>query len=737
MPALPLKSAAAQMLTVSGVWGQLGGLNNSPSVLYLETVVSPAANGTPESELAELLVPVREVFDLDKLTFDQILQRDLDDHRVATELVPYLLSRPDVPRFFPPILAVVVPFAKNEVLNDYGARDEKREPLQEGWETHTSRFGDIFRLSRTFEISEGKYRRDGAELGLNRHRAKLMVVDGQHRAMAMLAIQRNWLNSWDKSGGEEYKHFYSDIDLSGISVEDLSRIELPVCICMFPDIPAKSAGGLRDVCRKIFLDVNRNARKPSESRNILLDDYDLRAVFTRAVFSLAKMDSGPVHAGNRRLRLRHVEYDNPHDRIQAEKDVALTNVRTIEAAIEWMLVREDDFYTDMTKGASRGQWKRNNARMQRVLGLDEVVSADERREWGITGVSDIRVDAFPHAARGILGDAFGRFWGEVILKFFSTYVPYKKHIEAVDSKATSTAAETGAAKLARQALFEGQGLYFTLQEYTEGRRLARRDNPELPGSKAEQAWGILGGWVAEILQSRAELLLGASKADAVALKRVNRVYNVLRTQAFQIGALMALASLLEVSRSGYSIDVIGQWIDAASAAWAYDGVRDRLLDREAAGLLSVYPGQLSPADWPFFRYLFLEQILYGGESLDPAHTATVGAIVDLGRVMLFEKVKRHHAEQAKRDGEKLSDTALTTKARTILRQALKKSLNVTAEQCDTSLQRGGDALKQLRARKKGQSSDATTEGDAESETTEYMEPAAREEGIIPSANEDV
>ncbi|XNG96408.1 hypothetical protein BCV42_13430 [Vibrio cyclitrophicus] len=45
------------------------------------------------AKLTRQLYPVRELLDFNKLDFDQLLQRDLDDHRVATELIPYLLER--------------------------------------------------------------------------------------------------------------------------------------------------------------------------------------------------------------------------------------------------------------------------------------------------------------------------------------------------------------------------------------------------------------------------------------------------------------------------------------------------------------------------------------------------------------------------------------------------------------------------------------------------------------------
>src|ERR1700733_2004774 len=52
----------------------------------------------------------REIFKVEELSFDELIQRDLDDSRVAHDLIPYLLGDTGQhARFFPPVLAVLVP----------------------------------------------------------------------------------------------------------------------------------------------------------------------------------------------------------------------------------------------------------------------------------------------------------------------------------------------------------------------------------------------------------------------------------------------------------------------------------------------------------------------------------------------------------------------------------------------------------------------------------------------------
>lgn len=694
---LPLQSSARQLLEVNGSWGQFGGTNGSPLVYYLQTSVSPGGSGTPESELASLLVPVREIFAIENLTFDQILQRDLDDHRVATELIPYLIDKPGIPKFFPPILAVVVPFINNQILSHYSEPKKTTVPQGDGaWEKHESNFGGVYSISRFFEVDSATYTRN-AVLGLNRQKARLMVVDGQHRAMALLALQRNLLNSWEQSRGASYKHFYSAINLNSISVSDLDKIELPVCICMFPELTEvqKDAPSLSEVCRKIFLDVNRQARQPSESRNILMDDYDLRAVFTRRIFSLAKSDTGV----SSRLKLRHVEYDNPKDRIQVRKGVAITNVRTIENAIEWLTVRDDEYFTDIRKSLARGNVALNRPRLQRTLELEDYLSPGDLESWGIQ-IAEIATDNFPPAAREQLAKAFDATWGSLIIRFLSEYRPYLWHVDAVEFIYARHESAEGEERLARQGLFEGQGLFFILEKHFLHQEDARgrlgssltpeQKEREVPKTSAELAWKHMERWMRTIEEDRASRFYQKKQVSKEEVDACERVYTILRTQAFQIGALMALGYLVQKLSLRVGDDQVNRWISLASQCWEEKKVKENLYDRSRpGGLLTIYPGTLSPTDWPFFRYTFFEQILWGikktADQRDLQLNQVVTDAVAIGRELLIERVARKLASDKKRQNQQITPQKAKDQAVDLVRKALKKTFGVTNEEFKVNL----------------------------------------------------
>lgn len=105
-------SFGVQKQSIFGTYGEftVGSLGNRVRAQFLLTKMKPGSQGGWENELASQMVPWREVFKIEELTFDELLQRDLDDSRVAHDLIPYLLGEREASaRFFPPVLAVLVP----------------------------------------------------------------------------------------------------------------------------------------------------------------------------------------------------------------------------------------------------------------------------------------------------------------------------------------------------------------------------------------------------------------------------------------------------------------------------------------------------------------------------------------------------------------------------------------------------------------------------------------------------
>src|SRR5690606_23953232 len=117
---LNLSVTSALNLTLEGSTGSFSvgrdaGSNQTVEVKYFLTHVGLNLMSGSNEELLRHLAPVREVFPSRDLDFNELMQRDIDDARVSSELVPYLLDRKsrDLVKLFPPIVVVVMPVEAN------------------------------------------------------------------------------------------------------------------------------------------------------------------------------------------------------------------------------------------------------------------------------------------------------------------------------------------------------------------------------------------------------------------------------------------------------------------------------------------------------------------------------------------------------------------------------------------------------------------------------------------------
>ena len=194
-----------QKLPIFGSFGEfaIGDSPNSIRAKYILTKIRPGNDGSWECELASQMRPWREVFDVEELNFDELLQRDLDDSRVAHDLIPYLLGTSGgKAKFFPPILAVIVPRKEDE------AGIEPYYPIPEFEDASIEKYGELFDFE---QMKWDEKLTPLAKLNYNRQRSAFIIVDGQHRAMAVLALHRQMNSSWANNAFESY---YSHISVT-------------------------------------------------------------------------------------------------------------------------------------------------------------------------------------------------------------------------------------------------------------------------------------------------------------------------------------------------------------------------------------------------------------------------------------------------------------------------------------------------------------------------------------------
>lgn len=441
-------------------------LNRSTEVVFLETHVGFDLRIDSNDKLLRYLAPVREIFPFELLGFDEIMQRDIDDARVSTELIPYLLdakARGTV-KFFPPIVIVVLPVKDQSALPD--TKYPKVTTKEEDHPDHKTPFkfiraGAVGMEAFEFEypLYEGRPRRhDFVRLKLNTSKVKLVIIDGQHRAMALLALYRNLMLDWNQERRMPYKDYYAEWTKARIAGFNLNNLQLPIIVCTFPEIDTDYNGDLTliEAARRMFLTLNESARKVSKSRNLLLDDQDLVSHFMRDTLRTIKQRD--LHAKSS-LRIWNVELDQYGDRQVIESPMACTGVTHCYYLIEHMLFDDGDV---KGIGARSGKFSaRKGSKMTENL----VDRLDGENILGMAVAGSLRRDDYTKEAAERLGESFMGRYGAWMVAAFDSFLPFEIHNKtALETEASLKGNKNPQIKT---ILFDGQNIWRTFRNYRD------------------------------------------------------------------------------------------------------------------------------------------------------------------------------------------------------------------------------------------------------------------------------
>ncbi|UOM36712.1 DNA sulfur modification protein DndB [Acuticoccus sp. I52.16.1] len=654
---LGLSISSALNLTLSGSIGTFSvgtgkADQKTVDVKYFLTHVGLNFASSANEEVLKHLAPVREIFPTTELEFDEIMQRDIDDARVSSELVPYLLDHrsKDLVKLFPPIIVVVMPV--KELDNrpaDYYPKVETETRQMSDHDLEILRSGPIGQ--ELFEFQQPRqgnvlFEHDLVKLRLNTNKSKLVIVDGQHRAMALLAIYRNLKQDWSDAMRAPYKDYYEEWTPSYIQQFSLKNISLPVMFCTFPALDETYGGGynVKMAARSIFLTLNKTARQVSASRNRLLDDNDLIALFLRDTLSTIKRKDARSSAS---LRISNVELDQAHDRVKIDSPIAMTSVNHIYYFIEHILLNKRDEDVNGAKPRSGKFYKRTE--LQSAGALERL---DGRNVLGADVADATSRNFYTPDAGGKLTAQFHERFGRHIVAAFERFLPFEAHAGAVLWLEQQLLSQSNT-KL-RPILFEGQGIGRTFAAHQEN--LAEKLGAGEFGSEATKIQEVadrlkatqklVQDFIQKLRHQRAERVL-ASVADKRALRLedgsyqpkvlefINDLYdNVLTTVAFQ-SALVAgffgeieRCNLSRTKDNAAPLDVTAEFDRYISELNAFfspskasdvrrlievfvgtpEGeIRDWKVGPSASTFRRVvYRGEMQPDQWPKYKYLLLE-----------------------------------------------------------------------------------------------------------------------------------
>lgn len=209
-----------------------------------------------------------DITEFENVTFDELIQRDIDFERVDDELINNYLNKNDGDvKFFPPLLVSLVPTDNNH--------EKEKSTLSLDRKKLTTTFGgDKFQLELLIKNSptphkinyEGEtlYSAPIATINVNLNTAKLVVIDGQHRFEALRRMSKN---------KEQRKH--------------IERVQVPVCIFFTRrDLTETTNKDLR----QLFVTINSKQREVSGHFLVLLDDKKLSSHVIRGLANKWKQE---------------------------------------------------------------------------------------------------------------------------------------------------------------------------------------------------------------------------------------------------------------------------------------------------------------------------------------------------------------------------------------------------------------------------------------------------------------
>jgi len=613
--------------------------DNCVRAQYVLSKMKPGSGGTWENLLASQMVPWREIFNVEELTFDELLQRDLDDSRVAHDLIPYLLGNQEAEvRFFPPILAVLVP------RNFRGTGIQEYYPRPNIDDNKLS-FGELF------DFEKVKFNGDITPLGViqyNQQKTSFVIVDGQHRAMAVLALHRQITSSWQ---ADRYASFYNHLL---VEPNQVNNIELPVCIIFFPDLHEDN-GSLREkgidlktTCREIFLVVNKTAKKVSQSRELLLDDQDLAAKMMRTTLSELK-GRGEDSASVARIYSFAFGDDDSGRQVLAGQLEYSSAVALHKMHSAVVFGPSEAFRLDRTTDITDGRRTRNPDRPAHIL-----IGTDLER-WSTLS----RLSGKHHPRHDV--DKAVKLLAEisniVLLDLFDRFHPFAVHNASLRELRTRLSyPEARADLIQRQCyslLFEGSGAKYVFEQHYETLK-KKKNEAEYEGrspsdyivNQLRDAGAILRALTEHekgITQKRACKLFkidyrlfssaeGNENHRKELLSRSRSIFDSISTQAFQLGYLMLVHSIVqELVDSGtqYSercdfvkfisnlyLIALNRYFDPGisehrTLTGLVNESRSKVFDQSQLGLrglLALSVRELNERQWIFFRYAILEMV---------------------------------------------------------------------------------------------------------------------------------
>ena len=592
------------LIEVSALFGKFRVPGSSFTVRFASTFANATTDG--HRELLAQLKPMRDRVDAAALTdLSALLQRDLNDRRVAQELIPYLLGNGhDMSRrigFFPAVLAVLIP--RGYLEQGAAVTSGVAYPVPDG---SPERDTVTYQASgaQTYAWKVERYAADGVVqpvglLKVNPRESEIVVLDGQHRSNAFRFIA----GDFDPSN-DIYGTFYD-----GIVRPPELEADLPVTVIWFESDDATMVQPSA-ISRQLFVDVNNSAHAVSLARTILLDDRSVSALTTQAFYNRAAQQG--FGAGS--FSLLHAAFDMDSDLAGAALPAfALTTPEIAEAAFYWLLLGSGRFSGLSTWRVDRLRAQRNRTQFNQVVGTaHDIRFGTDEDEGSVIVRSSENAETFRQLALSRVVPVLWKLMNgiSVVQAHYDAAVVIKRWVEEE--------ADTTVVLAWRKIFIGGEGLYWTFADRS--------------ATQERNIYAIASQQIEQRFRNERAAALQCTPQDADA------VFKSFATKAFQVGFVMAAALLAERGRG--TGNVIEAAEDLLAGLNAYDPRHWIALFRDVRPL--IFRGDATPKLWPSYRNLLVRMF-------DQNQTDVVGRPEELPELYAFDAAIEREAKNLAED----------------------------------------------------------------------------------------
>lgn len=347
---------------------------------------------------------------------DELYQREVDWPRVERQIVPYL--RGAEPQFFNALTIALLPIGRSLSDTEHAfATDRSWRPPRLNEDDRFQRILTVGPITCGYWSAWDDFSQAEARTGQirwNPEEVFAVALDGQHRLAAIKQFVKN----------------------PGIPDAHLRATSVPVIfVALDPRFGYESAvvKSLVDVLRVIFIDLNKHAKVPTRTRQILLDDKDPTSVCVRAlVGKTVRGDMTDLEASPARLPLALVDWHT--EQAKVDEGPYVITILTLDWAI-----------TKLLDAKPVQNFMDYDAIRQQVRALELSLKIDMSAALGRVGdLKELELQPFNYAevpennelAR--IGSAFQTIWSPVFISLLTEFVPYRDLIVLRQTQGTFT-----------------------------------------------------------------------------------------------------------------------------------------------------------------------------------------------------------------------------------------------------------------------------------------------------------